>query len=711
MKRCNDNKEIRTVDTSISSSKWCDHFKSLLNKNDINTDYLPPDELSSITHDANNDALNKDISEDEIFLAISQLNAGKSPGPDGICIDILKYISPMIIPYLHQLFNEILTTGIVPESWGESIIVPIHKKCSRTEPNNYRGISLINATCKIFTYILNNRLYSWCEENKLLDESQAGFRQNYSTVDNIFTLMSVTQKYISKRGGRFYCIFIDFSKAFDSIQHAILWDALKRKNINGRFLNVLQSIYRNLKSCIKVDGGLSDFFECNIGTRQGCICSSVIFSLFINDLIIYLKNAFPTGIFITEDICDLFALMYADDVSSMSETAIQLQRQINKISDFCDAVKMEINLDKTKIIVFRNGGILRHYEKWFYRNNIIETVSFYKYLGMYMTPKLSWSKTHEFAAKQASKAIACIFRYQKSFGRFRPFEIFKLFDSMVKPILCYGAEIWGYQFTEQVEIVHLNFCKQYCMLPQQTANVFVYGECGRLPLCTSYMTRCVKYWIKLLQMGSDRFPSQSYKMLKRIDDSGRNTWAGNIKHMLFSLGFGYVWIAQDVGDPLMFLSSFKRRLIDCNIQKWNEGLNNTSKAETYKSFKTLLEPEKYLSLNLPFVMKSMLARFRTSTHDLMIEKGRHIGLDRYLRHCPLCKRRNILIVENEFHFLIECAEYEELRQEIFGHSFFRRRNIHVFNWVMSNNDPRIIAKLSKFIYRAFDLRKTVLSST
>ena len=101
--------------------------------------------------------------------------------------------------------------------------------------------------------------------------------------------------------------------------------------------------------------------------------------------------------------------MYEDDISSMSDSSIQLQRQINCIADFCDKVKLKVNIDKTKIVVFRNGGPLRKYEKWHFENVLLESVSFYKYLGVYMTPKLSWAETHECSTKQANKAIACFF--------------------------------------------------------------------------------------------------------------------------------------------------------------------------------------------------------------------------------------------------------------------------------------------------------------
>ena len=112
------------------------------------------------------------------------------------------------------------------------------------------------------------------------------------------------------------------------------------------------------------------------------------------------------------------------------------------LNTFCHCAKMKVYLNKTKIMVFRNRGCLKLAEKWIFNDEYIDVVPFYKYLGVYMTPKLSWSKTRENAAFQAKKSIAWIFRYQKSFGLFPPQDIFKLFDSIVRPILSYGAEIW-----------------------------------------------------------------------------------------------------------------------------------------------------------------------------------------------------------------------------------------------------------------------------
>ena len=154
-------------------------------------------------------------------------------------------------------------------------------------------------------------------------------------------------------------------------------------------------MYSQLKSCVKIDDSLTKFSECSIGARQGCVSSPIIFSLFINDLAVILKLETGHGIFVSNDIEDLLALMFADDASCFSDTVIHLQRLIDLIEKICKSVGMKLNLRKTNN-GFSNGfSIVKLIEKWFYEGKEIEIVPMYKYLGLYFTPKLIWSKTKE----------------------------------------------------------------------------------------------------------------------------------------------------------------------------------------------------------------------------------------------------------------------------------------------------------------------------
>ena len=704
---CNKNSN---PENQIAPEQWIDYFENLLNTNaESENDTLLQEIVQN--HDASD--LDSPITDDEIISSIKSMNPGKSPGPDGIVIEMFKSTLGQILPFLKTLFNDVYDRGEVPADWCESIICPIFKSGSNREPQNYRGISLMNSISKIFNGILTARVQKWAEENNVLDESQAGFRRGFSTIGNIFSLHAMIQKYICRSRGRFYCLFVDFKRAFDSIQHEKMWDSLKRKGIpeNSKFLKVFQSMYKQLKSCVKIENSLSEFFRCTIGTMQGCISSPIIFCLFINDLVAYLRTECNNrGIFITNDIEDILALMFADDVSCFSDTVIRLQKMVDLIGKFCKSVGMEINLKKTKIMVFRNGGIVKQTEKWLYQGTEIEIVSIYKYLGLYFTPKLIWSKSNELLAMQAKKAISSILRYQKHFGYFQPVDAFKLFDTMVKPIACYGSEIWGYKFSEKTEKVQTKFCKYYTGLKQNTNDSFALGECGRFPMAIFYMTQVIKYWLKLTQMPNNRYPRQCYLMLKSLTDNGKVTWTTHVKSLLFQNGFGHAWMADGVGNVPNFLNIFTRRLKDISLQNWHSQINDSPKGLHYKHFKSQLDVEKYLSIDLSYICRKTLANFRCSSHNLAIEKGRHTNVEREYRFCQFCLQRNVYVVEDEFHFFLLCPMYDTLRNMYFKPQWKANISVQKFYIIMQLSDARSLLLISKFLVSAFEFRKSIYGS-
>ena len=153
--------------------------------------------------------------------------------------------------------------------------------------------------------------------------------------------------------------------------------------------------------------------------------------------------------------------MFADDVASCSETHIRLQNQINVITSFCSKTGMEVNLDKTEIFVFRKGGYLRCYEKWYYNGNLLKTSSCYRCMGLLFTPMLSWTSAKIKLASKAEKAIMSITKYQRKFGHLLLNETFKLFGVIVKPIFCYASCIWGTEHCEIIESVRSEFCKKF----------------------------------------------------------------------------------------------------------------------------------------------------------------------------------------------------------------------------------------------------------
>ena len=147
-------------------------------------------------------------------------------------------------------------------------------------------------------------------------------------------------------------------------------------------------------------------------------------------------------------------------------------------------------------------------------------------------------------------------------------QSFLLFDVMVKPIILYGSEIWGYQRRKCVESVQIQFCKLLLKLGSHTSNDASLGECGRYNLYVDSLFKCIKFWIKVIHMPNDRLPKDAYDMLYGLDQYGKNTWASEIKYVLNRTGFSYVWISQTIGNVKLFLSELKQRIIDIEKQKW-----------------------------------------------------------------------------------------------------------------------------------------------
>ena len=227
---------LKTV-KKFDLKQWISRFKNLLCI--PNLDYLTESIEEHRADGAFNDMFNEEFTMSELQNSIKSLKLGKSGGPDGLVagmiINTTNGISTIILP----LFNKILTLWEYPENWSLSMLCPIHKSGSMSDPNNFRGVSLIDILNKILTDIIYNRIYKWAENNSKLSESQAGFRKGYSTTDNIFTLMSLGQKHLSMKGGRFYCLFVDFYKASDRKDHNILINSFIKKGVSWENAKIL----------------------------------------------------------------------------------------------------------------------------------------------------------------------------------------------------------------------------------------------------------------------------------------------------------------------------------------------------------------------------------------------------------------------------------------------------------------------------------------
>jgi len=309
---------------------------------------------------------------------------------------------------------------------------------------------------------------------------------------------------------------------------------------------------------------------------------------------------------------------------------------------------------------------------------------------------------------QTKKALAMFTRYSIKCGGFPVKVAFQLFDKTISPILLYGAEIWGYKQYKVLEDVHIKFCKKILGLPKQASNNAVMGECGRFPLVISCQKKCVAYWLKILEMPCTRYVKNCYLMLKRLDENGKKTWASSVKELLFKYGYGIVWMEQGVGDKRAFLCNFMDRLRDCNFQEWHHDIHNSSKLSVYCTFKSMLEAEKYLDYVDIWKYRVAVTRFRISCHNLEIEKGRHDGVLMENRLCRYCEEIGNFVIEDEFHFLICCPLYVEIRSK-YNIVHVDMPRYEQFIEIMESEDKQTIIDLALYIFNANKVRNEFLN--
>ena len=501
----------------------------------------------------------------------------------------------------------------------------------------------------------------------------------------LICLQTVVTKYLRQKGGRIYAIFVDFEKAFDRIDRNMLWNKLNSLHISSKMLKMLKSIYSEVKYCVKYDTELTDYFDCTNGVRQGCAISPILFCFFLNDLKDY----------VTEDshgidlyICKLFLLMFADDLVLFADSKVGLQRLINKLAMYCKTFKLKVNLGKTNIIVFRNGGYLSSYEKWYFEGIPIRVVTYYKYLGLVVSSRLSWYACQKTLAEQASKALFAVKRNLMQLGTLSVDLLFKIFDTKILPILTYGAEIWCNHEGKDVEKVHHDFCKYVLKVSRLTPNVFVRGELGRYTIDAIRTEILVKYWLKLLHMPNERLPKICYNLQCRwLEANPRtNCWAKDVKDTLLAWGFGYAWYNQGVGNIPLFLSHFKERNRDIDIGSWQHDVQNMDSLRTYKLLKTYFGCERYLKDIKTSSFKQILVKFRGGLLDLRANSGKFEGLSIERRFCKLCNTA----VENEYHFLFVCSYYGSLRKQFLPDYFVTPVENILFTLLCTLHQPNSI---------------------
>ena len=624
------------------------------------------------------DFLNADITEEEVEAALKRLKRNKAAGVDGIRAEHILDASELLMNPLVQTFNQVLNQG-VPPAWCTGLIHPIFKTGDPDDAANYRGITVVVILAKLYAMVLEARASGWAEHEKCRAKGQAGFRKDFRTSDQVFiiqTLMSQAKQ--AKR--KLYCCFVDFKKAFDLVPRQTLWSILEQRGMKGKVLSSLQTMYAADKACVLTRDGPTDLFDCSIGVKQGCPASPLLFGLYLDELETLLESCPEIDAPRIAELV-LAILLFADDIALFSYSVPGLQKQLDILAAFCAARGLTVNVKKTKTLVFEHRKSAT--PAFLYAGEPVEQVDEFKYLGILMHGTRGLSPAIEFLCKAARRAMFGVYRRCQQLSIHDPVLKCKLFDALVKPILCYCCEIWyvlGSQAAlDDMERVEIGFLKVLLGVPVQTKTLHVLSEFGRYPMHLTWQSQAAKYLNRLESMSQDRILKQAFIADCRLPD--KVSWRAKLGEKLHDF---LVSTPSDV-DHLCHTFSLQsaRSAHTAQIQT-----DVSSRTSTYRLIKEGYACEPYISQSHNKHLRRILAQFRTGSHWLAIETGRHSNIPRLERSCPACSQKCVNPglpadqfdsfdsdeestdpVEDEHHVIFDCPSYTYARQlfpDIFG---------------------------------------------
>ena len=368
---------------------------------------------------------------------LEKLNIHKSCGPDNVHPHVLQKTAKATSVPLSHIFQQSLDTGEVPEDWRTANITPIHKKGDRTDPSNYRPVSLTSQVCKVLESIVRDKIVDHLATNNLLSEAQHGFRQGRSCLTNLLETLELWTDILDE-GDCADVAYLDFRKAFDLVSHKLLIYKMSKYGISGQILEWVKNFLNNRTQRVVIRGTASEEFKVTSGVPQGSVLGPILFLIFINDL----PSDIISPISLFADDSKIFTRIVTKaktgklKISSPNGKDV-LQNDLDRIQDWAKKWKMEFNIDKCKIMhlgynnpnnVYSMDGI-----------NLNETNE-EKDLGVTIDCKLEFDSHIRTVVAKANRVLGMI---RISFACLNKTMFLNLYKGLVRPLLEYCVQAWS----------------------------------------------------------------------------------------------------------------------------------------------------------------------------------------------------------------------------------------------------------------------------
>ncbi len=421
-----------TEDPQIISDDFCKFYSQVGKKYASKID--PPQKRFSeyMAPPCNSSIFFTPTTPKEIIKIVSKLKSKSSAGHDGISNILLKSIVREISEPLANVFNKSLESGIFPNEMKFAEVIPVYKAKEKHLLTNYRPVSLLPVISKILKKIVHNRLYSFLIKNELLYKSQFGFKHNHSTADAILEFVGKIVKGFEK-GDYTLALFLDLSKAFDTLQHSTLLRKMENFGVRGMALKWFKSYLSERKMYVKYGNKISETRPLEYGVPQGSVLGPLCFILLTNDL--------------AQSIQKSSSILFADDTTiyasgkNVRHLVESIKHDLNILVDWFRANKLSLNLNKTNFVLFRpkakkcDTGISLSFG-----DVEIKQEKVTKFLGVYLDECLNWDTHIKHVCSKMSKNLYLL----NSVKHYLPtWSLKNLYFAYINSHMVYGLSIWG----------------------------------------------------------------------------------------------------------------------------------------------------------------------------------------------------------------------------------------------------------------------------